>query len=194
LSSFTSSKLTGSPADLDEAVHAGQAAAGAVAADDLSRPGILANLANELMSRYARLGDPADLDRAVEASLEACGTVAAGDPDRPAMLIALSNALGLRAERMGSLADLDSAADAARQATGCREATRALAFSTLGLALMRRYQLTGSPADLDEVIAAQRQAVGNTPEGDPARVRLLADLGDSLRTKFESAAPGDNTT
>jgi len=180
---------TGSAADLDAAVEAGQAAI-AVAAGHPHLAGHLSNLGLALRSRSIRTGSAADLDAAVAASQAATGLIGEDDPLRAAALSNLGLALRLRFERAGSAADLDAAVAAGRAAVAAApdsDPRRARMLGNLSIALRRRAEQTGSLPDLDAAVGAGWAAVASTPDNDPSHATVAANLGNALIARFERA-------
>ncbi|GIH23461.1 CHAT domain-containing protein [Acrocarpospora phusangensis] len=179
-------ELTGSLADLDEAVNAGRAAADATG-DRQERAGHLHNLSVSLQSRFELSGADADLAEAIRSARAAVADAAAG-PERASMLAALANALRLRFERHGVAADLDEAIRAGREALDAIPAwhpDRLTAVNVLAGALTERFSRTGTMPDLDAAIVSVQAAVAATPAGHPDRALYLSNLAGALNTRYQ---------
>jgi hypothetical protein len=186
---------TGSRADLDDAVAAGQAAVKATSPDEPARVWCLANLGNALGNRFERTGRMADLDAAVAAHQAALDGTPTDAPSRAGLLSNLCNTLRVRFEQTGSTGDLDAAVAAGQASVNAAEPDpeeRAISLNNFGAALARRFERTGRPADLDDALTMYRAALDAIPADHPDRPRQLSNLGSALEIRFQrTGRPAD---
>jgi hypothetical protein len=188
-------RLTGSSADLAEAVGLARSAV------ELSPPGTpersicVSNLVAALRTRFERTDDGRDLDEAIRVGLPAVDELAEQDPVRVGLLSNLGNAFAARFRRSGSPTDLDEAIRLAREAVRTAPPDNPLhtrEASNLSASLFVRFGLAGDPADLDNAISFGRRAVAIAGESDPARAVYLQNLGQALLRRFQQAGePAD---
>ncbi|AKN74070.1 hypothetical protein QR97_33990 [Streptomyces sp. PBH53] len=198
----------GDTADLNEAISAIRHGLTTVSPGDAGYVVCHVQLCGLVLLRNRLAADPVDLDTAVAAAAEAVTAAAPGDPHRAMYLNALGIAHQERfAERLDP-ADIEEAVRAARQAADATPRDHplyAVCRENLGNSLLTRwawrlqYGAAGEPgpgsgeapvrtaedlADLDDAIAAHRAAL-DAAEGVADRALCLANLGSSLRWRYE---------
>ena len=113
------------PADLDDAVSAGRAAADLIPAGHPDRAGCLSNLASALGDRFEDRDAPQDLDGAADAAQAAADATPDDHPERVGFLVNLGGALGARSQRGSDPADADRALAAFTEAVAIASAAPA---------------------------------------------------------------------
>jgi tetratricopeptide (TPR) repeat protein len=183
------SEDTGDLTDLDEGIGLLRRAAEQAGADDPNRSAALHTYAQALMVRHGRMGTVADIDEAIGVyrNLLAPGP-RFRQPDRP-VHGSLAQALHRRHEYSGDIADLDEAVGLYRHGlalTPGGHPDEALLLNSLGTTLRTRYGRLREPQDLDEAISLLRRCVASyfRRPGDPAQVRALLALAESLSARF----------
>ncbi|MEU6674549.1 CHAT domain-containing protein [Streptomyces sp. NPDC046925] len=183
-------RLTGSPADGDEALRC-MTAALALVPRGPARALYNNNLTALLLARFESTGDRAELDRAVATAQESVDATTASDPALPGRLTVLSSALCIRAERFS---DVEAVEDETRLIELARRAVELAPPGHPGLvaartnwahALSVRGQRTFSEADLHEAVDILRATVRSVPEGSPELTLPLANLGGILTARAE---------
>jgi tetratricopeptide (TPR) repeat protein len=192
---LTRFQRAGAPADLDNAISAGEHAVKATPAGHPNHGMYLSNLGNALRARYERRGAQADLDNAISAGQQAVTATPADHPNHAAYLSNLGIALWARFGRTGAQADLDDAISAHQQVvlvTPAGHPNYARFLSNLGNALRTRYERSGRQADIEGAIQAGEQAVQATLADHPDHGMHLSNLGNALQTRFSrSGAQAD---
>jgi CHAT domain/Tetratricopeptide repeat len=183
--------LTGSVADLDAAVEAGQAAVDAAAADAPTEAGMRDNLDVSLRARFALTQTITDLDAVIRNNRAMVGATPASGAERAMALSRLAHLLRERFNRTGAIADLDSAVEAGRAAVDAAppsDPRRVVVMMSLELALQDRFTRTGALADLEDAINLARASLAVTATDDPSRVSCLANLGVVLWRRYRRTA------
>ncbi|MHB9756466.1 CHAT domain-containing protein [Streptomyces sp. BYX5S] len=180
-------RLTGSPADRDEAVRR-MTAALALVPRGPARALYNNNLTALLLARFESTGDRAELDRAVDAAQECVDATTASDPALPGRLTVLSNALRMRAERFSVVEDERQQIELARRAaelTPPGHPGLVPARTNWAHSLLVRGQRTFSEADLHEAVDILRATVQSVPEGSAVLTLPLANLSGALSARAE---------
>lgn len=175
-------------ADLDAAIHAGQAAVAATPAIGSAAAGYRSNLSAALRIRFEQTGAHADLDAAIRSAQAAVAATPADNPVAATYLTNLGIALRVRFQRSGAMTDLDAAVHAGQAAVDAALADdpdRVIYLSNLGVALRIRFERGGAMADLDAAIRAAQASVAATPADHPYRARYLSNLGAALQSRFD---------
>ncbi|GAA4640609.1 CHAT domain-containing protein [Actinoallomurus vinaceus] len=192
---MTRHRRTGSVGDLDEAIDAGRATAGALPPGDLDRLVVSALVAAGLQARHTVTGAAADIDEAISIGREVTDAYPDDMTGRAGSLANLSMSLLARFERAKDPADADDAVATGRRALDAAEQddpdTEGV-LSALGNALNARYRSTRSAADLDEAIGIHTLLVEQTGPGHPGRCQYLSNLGNALHSRFaDTRDPAD---
>ncbi|HEU5472710.1 MAG TPA: CHAT domain-containing protein [Actinophytocola sp.] len=172
------------PADADAAVDAARRAA---ASDDRPpRAYQLDTLGAALRHRGQHRHDLGDLTEAVRVHEQAVSAVPHGSAEHAGCLASLCTSRLALFEHTGQLADVDAAVDAGRQALhdGADAAERFVILTALAAALRARAERTRSAGDLDDAIALFEQASRAVPDGHPALVTCLSELGSAHTSRF----------
>ncbi|MEV6605687.1 CHAT domain-containing protein [Kutzneria sp. NPDC051319] len=173
--------------DLDEAIRAYQAAAGA---DTGSRR--LGQLVNIVRQSRRRIELPVPLTDAtlLESAIAAADEAAAAFPDDHPLSGELIQASGVlwryRYEATGDPADVHESLRRLRRAVELpveNAGDRASRFVSLGAALHREFLVTGDPELLQDAIDNARQVLAWTPETDPEHPARLNNLAIVLRAR-----------
>ncbi|MDQ6906023.1 MAG: CHAT domain-containing protein [Chloroflexota bacterium] len=153
--------LSGTGADLEEAVSIWEEIVTRIPASTTDRPRYLNNLGLGMRNRYARTRDTQDLARAIACYDEALSATPASSSEYPARASNLANALNLRYAAAGAAADLAMAIAISRRAlaasAGASIDQLALLYNA-GVALINRYAQSGRVADLDAAIDTWERA------------------------------------
>ncbi|MFJ8158494.1 CHAT domain-containing protein [Streptomyces sp. NPDC094468] len=153
----TRAELTGSQADLDEAIRLHRRCLALIARDHPLRPQALALLSGALRLRYETLGHLDDLDAQLGAAREAV-ELRVPSPAMAGLAWAhLSMAHHTRYGRTGDPLDLDAAEDASRAAVRFfdpRSTDRAITLANHARLLQLRAETSRCPDDVDAALAA----------------------------------------
>jgi tetratricopeptide (TPR) repeat protein len=187
-------KKTGSTADYDDAVSAGEEAVQLTSPGNVARAVHLSMLGVSLRLRFEALRNPGDLNEAIRVSKVAAHAVSVDDPNRGVILMNLGNALRIAIhpdtqvdggdEDGASLlaGDLDlSSISSWQKRTHFRD--------VLGL---RRKVGARVVSQLDEALKALRAAVAATVVDQPSWFGGMSDLGKVLEVRFEHTGRQDD--
>ncbi|MDQ0958640.1 hypothetical protein QFZ66_002518 [Streptomyces sp. B4I13] len=156
----------------------------------------LAKLSEALLLRFKKEGRKPDLEAAITVARDAVQRVSSEDPNRAVYLHALGEALQARHEDTDDRNPLGEAVTVFRQAVRtARPDDPGLPMYRAHLAdcLLEQFRGSGTTEHLNEAIEAHALAVhpAHLDNGDPARARLLGNLGMLLRERFErTGEPG----
>lgn len=180
--------LTGSSADLDDAIGLATAAADAFSESDYRRAATLACLGCCIWMRFERHGREPDLDFAIDVLQEASGMIGRSF-DATVAHANLGSALAVRSLRKGSVEDIESAIAAFETGleSGPTAYNRAPLLSNFQGALYQRYKLTGDPDHLRQAIDAGYRALEEVPTSHPGYGGALFNLASALFTRSKSA-------
>ena len=182
---------TGSLPDLAECLEIYRAGLGATPDDDVSRSGVLHDLAAVLHAWFERTGDPAAMAEAVDASRQAVGLVAPGHPARPFYLNTLGNGLRAMFELSGDPRWAAEAVDVGREALAAVPAGhpgRSMLLNGLSGTLCRSFLRSDHLPALTEAVYLARRAVAEADPGDPHFASYLNNLGFALMILAERNA------
>jgi tetratricopeptide (TPR) repeat protein len=176
---------------LDEAVAAGEEAAGASSADSLVGAAARLQLAKSLRLRFRDRRHPGDVDRAIAVLSEA--TEPADDAQRGEWHETLGNACYDRFAFAGARADREAAAAHLRRALEHADETDAPAYAAnLASVLLDRFELEGDRSNLDEALALLTSAVDSVGGESRASGDLLSNLANALRLRATSEGSVDD--
>ena len=180
------------PADADATVDAAVYAARR-AATPAGRPP-QANRLDWLGAVLRRRGrhrhDLADLTEAVRVHEQAVSAAPPGSAERAGYLAGLCHSRAALFGHTRLLADVDAAVATGRQALcdGADGPEPFIAMIALASALQTRAGRTGSAADIEEAVALLEQAREAIPDGHPATVTCLSELGHAYTSRFQHTA------
>ncbi|WP_030154582.1 CHAT domain-containing protein [Glycomyces sp. NRRL B-16210] len=180
--------VTGSIADLEQAVAAGRSAFDGTAPSSPFFCQRASNLSRALVALFQRTSRFEDIAEAADLALVSLRTIPVGMVNRGPVLSNAGNALRELAERTGELADLETAADLFRSAIEAfppGDHQRAAVHSNLATTLLQRAERTGELEQIDEAVAVARGAFLEAAEGSPLKVGLLANLAAVFRARYQ---------
>ncbi|KAL0639497.1 hypothetical protein Q9L58_001526 [Maublancomyces gigas] len=173
--------------DLDATIRGSRMAVAVTPLDAPGRVITLKLLADDLHTRFRRLGNVHDLNSAMELSEEAVAKTPLNHPNRPILQYNLSWMLDTRFGRLGKLGNPGRSIRSIRGAITATPLDHIdLASILAGLAnlLCRRFLRLGSLQDLHDAIQASGEAVARTPLNDRTRVSMLNCLSDGLYSRY----------
>jgi hypothetical protein len=178
----------GTPADLEQAIAAGEEATAIMARHGPQAAGPWSSLARAYRSRHQLHGDLADLERVVDLLERVLALAGPG----PGVLADLATAYRQRYEQAGAVADIERAVALAEQAAAPDGPADPAVLASLGNALLRRYERAGTEQDLGRAADLAERAVSAVPGTDPRRSTYLADAASVLLRRYErSREPKD---
>ncbi|MGW0990851.1 CHAT domain-containing protein [Streptomyces sp. NPDC002486] len=161
-----------------------------------SRAFSLAKLSEALLLRFKTEGRKPDLEAAITVAREAVQRVSSEHPNRAGYLHALGEAMQARHEDTDGRNPLGEAVTVFRQAVRTAhpdDPGRPMYRAHLADCLLEQFRRSATTENLNEAIEAHALAVhpAHLDNGDPARARLLGNLGMLLRERFErTGEPG----
>ncbi|KDR71661.1 hypothetical protein GALMADRAFT_75010, partial [Galerina marginata CBS 339.88] len=156
-------------------------------------------LANALGARFEQGGQRADLEGSISLLRQAVGLQPSASFDHCTSLAHLANELLIRFKQGGQESDINEAISLFRRALELQvppHPDRSTTLDDLSSALSTRFELGGQQIDFDEAESLHQEALNDSvsfyrhalelhPPVDPKRTLLLANLANSLFTRFE---------
>ncbi|KAL6713002.1 hypothetical protein ACLMJK_009398 [Lecanora helva] len=185
-------RKTGLRADLQEAIDFGRQAVSPNSSTEgtAQKEGWFNNLCNQLLTRYHRDGTMADLEEVIEISKKVINETPEECPARAHSMNILGQALLDRYFVDGAPTSLEEAIEVARQAItavtnyALQKPPIFVLQNLLASLLRQRYEVDGAKEDIEEAIQLSRDATDTLPEGQLERVRLIGNLGYSLKARY----------
>jgi CHAT domain-containing protein/tetratricopeptide (TPR) repeat protein len=178
---------------LAEAIAVTRTVVDRLAADQPDRPGMLANLAALLYTRYERFGEPADLDDAVEFAGRSAQCTPQRNAHRPGRIANLAAALRARYVLRLDPEDLDEAVRILWPVVGLPNAESAACGATLGSTLLLRADAVteGRGRDLDDAVRVLAAVVEASPASQPDWAGYAAEYGRALLARQQHRRADD---
>jgi tetratricopeptide (TPR) repeat protein len=183
-------RVTGSAADIAEAVRLGEQALTRLPPGAPRRAYSLAQLCAAYRERFELLGAIADVHAAVDTGREAVAEAGPDDTGRAAAHSNLGGALLARYDRTGALPDLDEAI--ARGRSSLAGTTDPGVLGNLANALARRHDRLGAARDLDDAVDAHQASTEDRDEAEEKRAMRLNNLALALATRYDSTGVPDD--
>lgn len=184
----TRSSVTGSLADVDQAVQRGREAANLPASDE-AHHSVLVHLCYALRTRYTMTRQQEDLDESVEVGRQALAALPPRGPRGILALIQLGASLGERYDATGHPADLAEVIRVHQDALRLvgddyTHPARWTIITHLSQAFAERAVLSDNLADLDEAVTLANSTLDHVPDSDPVKAMLLSTLAGALRRRY----------